>query len=92
MRYFILVICMALLVGCGGTASYTRDANGVVTATGGSLFLTYGPDGKVIIGESFIPNDPSNFITKMINAGQTGNTLTPAVILQLLQGLTPSKP
>ena len=89
-KLFVLGLCLLFLVGCG--ASYNRLPDGSVTAKDGTLLLTYSPDGKVVIAESFIPNDPSNFITKMINAGQTGNTLTPAVILQLLQGLTPSKP
>ena len=87
-KLFMLVLCFLFLVGCGG-ATYTRLTDGSVTAKDGTLLLTYSPDGKVVVAESFIPNDPSNFITKLLGTAATGQTLTPAAIIQLLQGLTP---
>ena len=83
--FLILALVVYGLLGCG--ASYTRLPDGSVTAKDGSLILTYSADGKVVISESFIPNDPSNFITKLL--GTTGQGMTPATLIQLLQGLTP---
>lgn len=69
------IILMALLgmlalMACS-TSTYIRQADGAVQAENGTVVLTFQPDGKTVLSESFVPLDQSNWITKAIN-GMTG--------------------
>ena len=86
-KIILMLAILSVTVGCSGTSSYIRGTDGSVTATGGNVFLGYSPDGKIIISEAFIANDPTGFFTKIFSASQSGQPINIAALIQLLQGL-----
>ena len=53
----IILILLILLTAVGCNSSYIRTPDGGITATNGTVAIVYGPEGKIIIGESFTPNN-----------------------------------
>jgi hypothetical protein len=82
----LLVLPILLLLVCCGTPSYTRSVDGSIDAKNGTVTMTYQPDGKTLLSESFIPNDQLNWFTKMIG-GMSGQ-IDPTKMNQLLQFMT----
>jgi len=86
MKKLIILALLLSLAGCS-TASYQRTPDGAITSEGGSVIVTYQPDGKTILSESFIPMDQSTWMTKAIN-GMTGSLTTEklSTLMQLMGG------
>lgn len=84
----ILTICLLAVVvafvGCS-SSTYNRNQDGSVVAKDGALVLTYAADGKTLVSESFIPQKQMDFISQLFGTAQT--PMSPAALIQLLQGL-----
>ena len=91
MGKILLIGSLALALSACSGASYERKVDGSVIAQNGTVTLQYGPDGKTITGETFVPLDQTSWFSKAFS-GITG-ALTPAQaqLLQLLQGAATSK-
>jgi ABC-type transport system substrate-binding protein len=84
-KIILLLFLVLFLVACS-SPSYTRTADGMVTAKGGNVALTFGPDGKTVTGETFTAIDGLSWAEKLV-LGTSGNTLYPQ-LLEILRGMS----